>query len=252
MVGTVPRPAIRLLAGLASWMSTLMPQLSAFIAMLWAAVGSTRAVALRASQVRKPLLWFRALCGVSFTPLERHCRRHTPYCTPITFDGSLTGGGATLQAGVADWAAASTVPVIAYWADTWTDDDLAFLQVKRNGPTGQARIEAFTFVDQREKLGQNPGNATRTASHPWRRPRCVALRMRARDPILNMVIGEMALILAPMGLETRLAHLWSERNKACDAISRASIAEPCLPEPANARRVQRSANECTLLRKPTP
>ena len=124
MRGTVPRPAIRQLAGLASWMSTLMSQLSAFTAMLWAAVGSTRAVALRASRVRKPLLWFRALCGVSFTPLEMHCRRLTPYYTLITFDGSLTGGGATLQAGVADWEAASTVPVISFWADTWTDATL--------------------------------------------------------------------------------------------------------------------------------
>ena len=79
-----------------------------------------------------------------------------------------------------------------------------------------------------------------------------ALRMRARDPILNMVIGEMALILAPRGLDTRLAHLWSERDKVCDALSRASCAEPCLPELVNARRVQRSANEYTLLQKPTP
>ena len=46
------------------------------------------------------------------------------------------------------------------------------------------------------------------------------LKMRARDPVLNDVTSEIALILAPQGGDIRAAHVWSERNETCDILSR--------------------------------
>ena len=94
----VPRIEVRQLAGLASWMSGLMPQLNAFTRMLWAAIHSGQEATIARKQVCTPLSWFAALSDSAFGPLERRCRRKSKYSLLITFDGSLTGGGATLQA----------------------------------------------------------------------------------------------------------------------------------------------------------
>ena len=44
--------------------------------------------------------------------------------------------------------------------------------------------------------------------------------MKARDPILNDITGENALVLAPQGGDIRAAHVWSEKNETCDMLSR--------------------------------
>ena len=46
------------------------------------------------------------------------------------------------------------------------------------------------------------------------------VKMRARDPILNDITSEIALILAPQGGDLRAAHVWSEQNEICDQLSR--------------------------------
>ena len=47
-----------------------------------------------------------------------------------------------------------------------------------------------------------------------------ALRLRARDSILNSRMSEVALVLAPTGGDICAAHLWTERNTVCDELSR--------------------------------
>ena len=44
--------------------------------------------------------------------------------------------------------------------------------------------------------------------------------LRARDAGVNLVAMELALRLAPAGLELAATHLWSERNTMCDRLSR--------------------------------
>ena len=46
------------------------------------------------------------------------------------------------------------------------------------------------------------------------------VKFRAREPILNEIIGEAALQLAPLGLDVRAAHVWTQRNKICDVLGR--------------------------------
>ena len=43
---------------------------------------------------------------------------------------------------------------------------------------------------------------------------------RAFDEMINNVCAEMQLMLAPLGLELQVKHLWSEENAHGDALSR--------------------------------
>ena len=55
------------------------------------------------------------------------------------------------------------------------------------------------------------------------------MKLKARDPVLNAVAAEMALVLAPLGMDVRVAHLWTQRNQVCDLLSRLN-ADASLPE----------------------
>ena len=46
------------------------------------------------------------------------------------------------------------------------------------------------------------------------------LRFKAKDAVLNAIAGELAYLIAPLGLDLRAAHIWSERNEICDHLSR--------------------------------
>ena len=94
-----------------------------------------------------PLRWPAALLDQEIGLLEHICGRCANHYTLTTFDGPLTGGGATLQAGVHQFNRAHRRPYIACWAATWTDEDLARVQVAGGDPAEQARLEAFTLLD---------------------------------------------------------------------------------------------------------
>ena len=219
---TVPKPEVRKLAGLAAWMAGLMPQMNAFTRMLWAAVYSNTEFVVARRQVLLPLRWLTALADRDFGPLERRCRQRASHHMLITFDGSLTGGGATLQAGVEQFSTAHEKPFVAFWAGTWSDEDLARAQVKRGDPAGQARLEAFTLLNSvflwRKILHKAHGKLAVMGDalgvlHDAR-------KFKAQDRVLNEIMAELALIVAPMGQDIRAAHLWTQRNTTCDLLSR--------------------------------
>ena len=131
--------------------------------------------------------------------------------------------------------------MVAYWADTWTDEELAMLQVTRGDPAGHARLEAFTLLH---------------SIHTWRSILCVATgslsvmgdalgvlhdaqNIRAADPILNLIMAELALVIAPMGHELRAIHLWTQRNTTCDALSRLTASKELPESLKSVRRVKR-------------
>ena len=218
----VPRSELRQLAGLASWMAGLMPQLNAFTRMIWAAIHVNTEFTVPVKRVQKPLQWFSALAEMTFGPLERNCRRRAGHSVLITFDGSLSGGGATLQAGIRNFSGAHLQPMLSFWAGAWTDEELKLLQIKRGDPAGQARLEAFTLLHSvstwRKILSTSSGSLAIMGDalgvlHD-------AQKFRARDSVLNAVMAELALIIAPMGHDLRAIHLWTQRNETCDALSR--------------------------------
>ena len=90
------------------------------------------------------------------------------------------------------------------------------------GSAGQARLEALTLLISvatwRPLLAASQGTLTFVGDalgvlHD-------ALRFKAREPVLNGIISEMALEIAPFRADLRAAHVWSERNSLCDALSR--------------------------------
>ena len=99
-----------------------------------------------AKQVEIPLHWLSELACQEFIPIERKCRRRPTFCTVITFDGSLTGGGATLQTGISDLNEAHLSLVVAFWADQWDASDRAAMRASEHDPADQPKVEAYTLL----------------------------------------------------------------------------------------------------------
>ena len=222
MGDTIPKPEVRKLAGLAAWMAGLMPQMNAFTRILVAAVYSGTEFIVARRQVLLPLQWLTALADMEFGPLERRCRLRSSHYVLITFDGSLSGGGATLQAGVEEFSTAHQRPFVAFWAAAWTNQDLERVRVIRGDPAGQARLEAFTLLNSiylwRKMLQTAHGKLAIMGDalgvlHDAR-------KFKAQDKVLNEIMAEIALIIAPMGQDVRAAHHWTQRNTTCDLLSR--------------------------------
>ena len=45
-------------------------------------------------------------------------------------------------------------------------------------------------------------------------------RVQGKDPVLNRLMGELALIIAHGGVTVEACHVWSEQNAVCDSVSR--------------------------------
>ena len=113
-------------------------------------------------------------------------------------------------------------PVVAYWTGRWTDADLQLVEARRGDPAGRARLEALTLwmsiVKWEPVLRQAQGKLLVIGDalgvlHD-------AVRLKARDPILNLIMSEKALVIAPSGGDICAARLWTERNSDCDELSR--------------------------------
>ena len=83
-----------------------------------------------------------------------------------------------------------------------------------------------------------------------------AQKSKANDVVLNLIMAEAALILAPMGRDIRAIHLWTQRNVTCDRLSRlqgattAGTAQEQTEIPKELRGAQRTARrspECKVL-----
>ena len=142
----------------------------------------------------------------------------------IAFDASTTGAGAAVWTAAAGSAPAAVVDSRPdeYFSCQWTAADERRLSAKRGDPASQARWEALALLlalstwrarvlDEAlpvhfvgDALGVLHGRTS----------------LRARDPGVNAIAMEMALLLAPGGLELAATHLWSDQNSMTDALSR--------------------------------
>ena len=50
-----------------------------------------------------------------------------------------------------------------------------------------------------------------------------AMKFRAREPMLNKLKAELALVVAPFGLELTTMQTWSMHNETCDWLRRAEM-----------------------------
>ena len=76
---------------------------TAYTAMLWAAVACAKHGRVDTAHIRRPITGLLHFCRDGFRRVELRCRREADYYTVITFDGSLTGGGANYKVGFQHW-----------------------------------------------------------------------------------------------------------------------------------------------------
>ena len=71
------------------------------------------------------------------------------------------------------------------------------------------------------------------------------LRFKAKDPVLNAIAGELAYLIAPIGLDLRAAHIWSERMKS--ATTSAGCRQTSLPKEWSLRRREGHKEACAWI-----
>ena len=224
----VEKVGLRSFAGFMAWVANLCPQLSPFTRMLWAAL-STRAeheqVFLK--QIQLPLNWILAFTKALNGPLVRFYRPRSETVTIISFDGSPSGGGATIQLAVPVRADRTKFPITFYWSTHWKHDDERLISAKIGAAASQAKWEAYSLLlavmiwrpilKATESQLAFCGDALGVLID--------AMKFRAREPILNKMMAELALVVAPFGFELTTIHTWSMHNETCDWLSRAKADE---------------------------
>ena len=158
--------------------------------------------------------------------MEGHCNgtfaaAHL-FTTLITFDGSPVGGGETLQLAMPMDASRNAHPISYHWSTKWSDRDASLLQAEIGSRRSQARWEVYALL--RAGITWFPALTVSQSQLAF----CGdalgvpqdAMAFRARDAQWNLIMGELALRLAPLGLEVPVVHAWSEYNTICDALSR--------------------------------
>ena len=143
----------------------------------------------------------------------------------LTFDASLTGGGASL---------AIDGRTTMYMDCDWHDEDWRALGVTETHPRYQPLWEAYMLLVALEawkhELSEDIGKLKVIGDAEGVLQ--AAVRGRAKLPKLNEVIAEQQLQLAHTKFDLTAIHIWSERNAVCDQLSRlsegASIPDVCL------------------------
>ena len=164
----------------------------------------------------------------------------------LCFDASPTGGGALLYLG--DFQADKPPDYFMY--ASWTANDGHALQARIGDAGSQALWEAYMlllgvstwqpFLAAERGPVQFRGDALGVLS--------AVIQKKARAPLLNLVVGETAVILCPLGQELSAVHIWSEWNVVCDLLSRRKSGEPFPPVVATAKLSTPQRREWRLLR----
>lgn len=225
----VRRKDLRQVTGRIEWIAGMLPQLRPFAQMLWAALASDGAGRqhIWAKQVAIPLKWFREFFSDSSAGLTRSVRVDPPNTVAVVaFDASPSGGGAVLWVVPATFqvniASLMQVTPFAFMHASWSPTHCVAAGARRGQCADQARWETYCMV---------------LAVHTWQkviyattgRPILIgdalgimnaAVRFRSKDPTINIMLMELALVTAPIGADIEAIHIWSEVNEWADTLSR--------------------------------
>ena len=217
----VQRKTLREFAGFTSWIAVVLPCVRPFAQMIWAAAcaqprGAETKHHVASKRVALPLQWFQALATESFVSLVRRCPARVPDRGPmVTFDASLTGGGATLHSS-GDAAAAPD----AWLALAWTQSDRRALCAEEGDPAFQAHWEAYALLiavwSWRHLLKAEAGPLTVRGDAKGVLQSVVA--RRSKNPTINLIVAELQLALSHTDYDIFATHFWSERNVVCDRL----------------------------------
>ena len=225
--------------GLMAWVSNVCPQVGPFTKMLWAALTSQPEMSwVCLKQIVTPLQWLRAFTASQGGPLQRHFRSRSPFTTMITFDGSPVGGGAFRQLAMPKEAPRTAHPIAYHWSTKWSHQDAKLLDAEIGSCRSQARWEAYALL--RAVITWLPVLTVSESQSSFCGDALGVLQdvtaFRARDSQLNLIMGELALRLAPLGLEISVVHACSEYNTVCDALSRVDTDADSMPRLCSSAR----------------
>ncbi|CAK0911850.1 unnamed protein product [Prorocentrum cordatum] len=199
-----PLRDVRRLAGRASWIAGLLPQLRPFVQQLWAAQCTAPAgKRVGRRQIARALTWLRAFATGSAGPFSRVVRAADPVLHfTVAFDASTTGGGALLY--VTLWSHAAAAQAVV------------------GDPGSQARWEVFvllaSFIMWRPVISHVHAGVSFVGDAQGVLQG--AVRLASRDPVINVYISEIALRIAGAGVDLESFHIWSEVNTLADDLSR--------------------------------
>ena len=224
--GMVKADVVRQIAGKASWIAGLLPQLKPFVRQLWAAMSGDprgkRTGLVYTKQVLPALKWLERFHAGYEGDIVRdiYLVDRELQGLLIESDASPHGGGAACWIGAVGRRLHR--PPDMYVVATWTQDDELLLGARIGDPASQAVWEAFMvllavrhFVSARTR-----GKITVVgdALGVWHG----LAKFSAKSPSINEVAKELAMYLAPLGHEICGIHVWSEANVLADALSRLS------------------------------
>ena len=248
----INRQALREFAGLCSWVASVVPALRAFVAMFWAAATSRPArtesdTSLHGGRVTLALRWVIAFCELRHLEIPRRFPLLDPGPGPrITFDASLTGGGATFEV----LRPGSTWHLVEYLSSVWSEEDRTLLGTTAGDPAAQALWEAYALLvavcTWEYRIRQSLGRLT-LRGEAGGVLQAVACN-RARDPRLNFFVAETNSVLGPTMHELSAVPWWSEQNHLCDLLSRCHAELHSLPALRAAAQVTPKRATWRLLR----
>ena len=236
--GVAPRKLVRSFAGLGEWVAGVVPQLKPFMTMVWAALSTEGRDNhfIFVQQITRPLKWVVALIGDRPQDFKRTIHIDPPVeQIVIACDASPWGGGAVLwMLPAGDLPSPehlqNSTPALRFTYKAWEHREEQMLGAVIGDPAGQARWEAFTILASM--------SLWRSLWCPRHRQITIlgdalgimegAAKFRSKDPKINSIFAELALLVAPTGDTLSQIHLWSERNSLADALSRLSWS-PILP-----------------------
>ena len=224
--GMVDAKTLRTFAGRGSWMGGLLPQLRPFYRQFWGALAAPghdkKKELVYVRQVEPSVKWLMELAKANNHGFSRTvCVAERGYWGPtMAADASPWGGGALLWL---SWPAyARNEEPSHYLMVEWDASHEKLISGKIGTPDHQASWEALmyvlalrTWVSMHTK-GQVTiiGDASGVIFD--------LVAMRAKSVVVNNLLKEAAMHLAPLGLDLFGVHIWSERNTAADELSRAS------------------------------
>ena len=217
------RQRVREVAGLCSWISSIVPALRPYTAMLWAAASAKCSRQedsnwIMGARLSLALKWILAFTKSNLTPVQRRYPMTTVTLGPIVmFDASLTGGGAILK--LPQGSEHVAVEYLTTWWDEYDHNSVgAAPGESRYQPLWEAYMLLLALVTWQNELLKVIGNLVVHGDALGVLQAVV--KGKARNADINIIVAEIQHVLSFGQNDITAAHFWSEDNAECDALSR--------------------------------
>ena len=215
-VQSIPPARLKKLAGKAEWAAGIIPYLKPMISPLWSAASDTQGDWVGQRRVEHALGWLASFFSRRRGTLTRSYAPKETYGEELVaeFDASPWGyGGALCLRG----------QVVKFFGEPITQEDVRVLDVTIGDAKGQAILETMAIVIGLRSWGHLlcRGRWCLRVRSDSQAALGAAFRLRSRNPIMNMLIRELALDLAEGKYELKiLEHLPGTQNTIADDLSR--------------------------------